>query len=451
MKQIINKIISFFARIWKFIDRKIIIPITKLILSISSYFEKSGKKIEEWISKTNNLIFISLAIAFVIFIAIDQKVLTFSESSAEVLKDRVVEAIYNEEAYVIEGLPETVDITLIGRRADILLAKRTASSSIQVDLTGLKPGKHEITLEYNQVFDTIEYKVNPSVATIIIYQKISMVKTLTVDLLNQDSLSDKLVIDDVDIDNDSVVIKGAEKTLEQVASVKALVNIEDLVSTEVGTTTLNDIPLKAYDEDGNIVDVEIVPSKINATITITSPSKEVPIKIIPTGDLSFGSAISEINSSVTKVTVYGEASAIEDLTYLPVEIDVTDLSANKQFIQEIEMPSGVKSMSVNSVTVDVTVGISVDRTIDNVKVDNLNLADGYAAQGLTEDDVQVSVVLKGVESVVNDISAEDITAYLDLSGYTEGEYEVEVNVSGTDVRVDYVSKTKKVKIKIYKK
>ena len=34
---------------------------------------------------------------------------------------------------------------------------------------------------------------------------------------------------------------------------------------------------------------------------------------------------------------------------------------------------------------------------------------------------------------------------------TEGEYEVDVNVEGTDLRVEYVSKTKKVKVKITKK
>ena len=36
---------------------------------------------------------------------------------------------------------------------------------------------------------------------------------------------------------------------------------------------------------------------------------------------------------------------------------------------------------------------------------------------------------------------------IDLKDYTEGEYEVEVNVDGTDSRVQYTSMTKKVKVK----
>ena len=51
---------------------------------------------------------------------------------------------------------------------------------------------------------------------------------------------------------------------------------------------------------------------------------------------------------------------------------------------------------------------------------------------------------------MDSITPEDITAYLDLSGYTEGTYEVEVNVEGSDTRVQYTAKTRKVRINIEK-
>ena len=38
----------------------------------------------------------------------------FAETVHEVLSGQAVTAVYNSEAYVIEGLPETVDIVLIG-------------------------------------------------------------------------------------------------------------------------------------------------------------------------------------------------------------------------------------------------------------------------------------------------------------------------------------------------
>lgn len=272
MKKMFKGIKIFFKNITHLIDKKIILPITKIILNISNKFDKSGRKFENWLSKSNTLLFISLFLAVGVFIAVDQKILIFSESSAEVLKSQPVNVIYNEEAYVIEGLPETVDVTLIGSKTDLYIAKQSPSYDITVDLTGLKPGTHKVNIKYNQASTTIDYKVNPSVATVIIYPKVSSTKTLSYDLLNQDSLDSKLVIKNVNISEDKVVVKGAEHQIAEVATVKALVDVKNLVKQEVGTNTLKDVPLKAYNEKGEVVDVEIVPAKMDVDVELASPS-----------------------------------------------------------------------------------------------------------------------------------------------------------------------------------
>lgn len=451
MKKMFKKINNFFKRIWKFVDKKIILPFTKLITFFTKSFSKPGKKFETWLSKTNTLLFVSLIFAIALFIIVDQKILFYSESSAEVLKSQTVTAIYNEEAYVVDGLPETVDITLIGSKADLYIAKQSTSHEVVVDLTGLKPGQHKVNIKYNQANSAIDYKVNPSVATVMIYQKISQAKTLAVDILNQDDLDSKLSISNVDVSTDNVVVKGAEYQLAKVATVKALVDVKNLVSQEVGTTTMKDVPLKAYDESGNVVDVEIVPATIDATVTIDSPSKEVPIKVIPNGEIAFGKAISAIETSETKVTVYGNSDVLNNLNYIPVQIDVNELKENRQYKVQLENPVGVKSMSVSSLTVNVTLDAVADKDIDNVSIEYRNLGSEYAVQGLSASDVMVSINIKGVASVINSITSSDIVAYLDLSGYGEGEHEVDVQVEGGDVKVQYQSKTKKVKIRIVKK
>lgn len=439
------------SKIGKFFDKKIILPITRFIINISKIFNKLSKRIEKWLSSANTLLFVSLFLAIVVFIMIDQKILILTENSAEVLKSQPVNVIYNEESYVIEGLPETVDVTLIGNKADLYFAKQSPAHDITVDLSGLKPGTHKVNIKYDQVLPSIDYKINPSVATIIIYPKVSETRTLSVDILNQDSLDEKLVIKNVNIDNDKVVIKGAEHKLKEVASVKALVDVKKLENQEVGKVTLKDIPLKAYDNNGKLVDVEIVPGKIDAKVDIESPSKELPIRIIPTGELAFGMGIESITSSTNKVTVYGDEEVLSKLKYIPVNIDVKDLKENKTYKMEINKPVGVKSMSVNNITVDITVGQISNKEIQDVTIEYRNLNDNYIVQGLSAVDTKVTVALKGVKSVIDQIKPEDITAYLDLDGYKEGEYEVDVKVEGDDVRATYTPKTKKVKIRIVKK
>lgn len=435
----------------KFIDRKIIFPITKLILAISERFSKSSKVIENWLSKSNTLLFISLIFAVALFIAVDQRKISMRESSAEVLKDVPVIAEYNQESYVIEGLPDKVDVTLIGGKSDLYFAKQSGTQNIVVDLSDLKPGTHKVSINYTQDFRALEYSVNPSTATIIIYQKESATKNVTYDLINQNKLGEKKIVDNVTISASEVIVKGPEYKLNQVAIVKALINLEKLPTQEVGTQTIDNVPLVAYDENGEIVDVEIVPETLSAEVFLKSPSKEVPIKIVPKGTVAFGYAIKSIVASDSKITVWGSSEALADLKYIEVSVNVSDIKSDQQYKLEIAKPAGVRYMSISTITVNVTLDATSDRELSNVglKYKNLN-EDKYKVQASSSEDTNVTIILKGVSSVIEQIKETDVTAYIDLSGYTEGEYEVEVKVEGNDSRVEYVAKTKKVKIKILK-
>lgn len=452
MKKLIKMLRNFIKNISKFIDKKIVVPITKLVLLITSKFDNSGRKVENWLTKTNTLLFISLFLAIILFIMIDQKILVFSDNTAEVLKNQPVEVIYNSEAYVVEGLPETVDVTLIGSKTDLYIAKQSSTQSVTVDLSGLKPGTHKVNIKYNQNAGNIEYMVNPSVATVIISPKVSVNKTLTVDLLNKDSLDSKLVINSIDYNTDKVVVKGSENMLKTVVSVKALANIENIVSQEIGTTTLKEVPIVAYNANGEVVNVEIVPKTIDIDLNITSPSKELPIKIIPKGEVAFGLAISSINASETKVIAYGDSETLDDLKSIPVEIDVNGLKEGKEYKLEINKPVGVNSLSTNNITVTVSLDEISSKDLTNVPIDPRNLdTEKYSVQGTGETTTMVTVNLKGVKEVIDTITADDVNAYIDLSGLGEGEHEVDVQVEGNDSKVTYTSKTKKVKINIIKK
>ncbi len=453
MKQRLMKIKNRLVNFCKFIDKKVIIPITKIIIKLSETLQNSNKVIEPWLSKQTTLLYLSLFLALATSIIIDQKILVFTENSAEVLKDQEVKVLFNDETYVVEGLPEDVDVTLIGSRTDLYIAKQSSSGEITVDLTGLKPGTHEVDIEYSHASSSIEYSVNPSVATVIIYEKVSEPKTLSTDILNINALDSKLVIDNVNIENDTVIVKGAQYQLDKVASVKALIDVNNFISQEVGTLTVNDIPLKAYDADGNVVDVEIVPNKITADVVISSPQKVLTVKVIPEGEVAFGKAISEITLSEQKVTVYGAVDVLNQLTEIPVYINVEDLDEDRNYKVELEKPVGVNSMSTNTINIDIKLDKEVTKELEGINIEYENIDTSiYKVQGLSESDVRVSVTLKGVESVLDTITAENVKVYLDLNEYNkEGEYEVEVLVSGTDPKVQYIPKTTKVKIQIIRK
>lgn len=452
-----NKIIKPFKKILKaiskFIDKKIILPITSFCVGISKKIKINGRGFEKLITRKPGLIIVSLIVALILFFVADTKSTSLIETSAEVLYDQPISATYNEEAYVVEGLPETVDITLIGRKSDVYLAKQLPTNDIAVDLTGLTPGVHKVNLRYKKALSSVEYKLDPSEATIVIYEKVSEEKEINYEVINKDKIDSKLMIEDVTLSNDKVYIKANEALLKEVASVKALIDLKNLVDPSVGEQELKDVKLVAYDSNGKKVSVEVVPSKITATVKITSPQKQVPIKLVPKNykNVVFGKAISSITSDLNKVTIYGDSSKLEKISYIPVEVDVADLKEDKKFSLTIKKPSGVRAMSETSINVSVSLSDEVEKEINNIYLEYENLSDGLIVQAADENSTKVAVSVKGVESVLTNLDPTTIKAYVDLKGLGVGVHEINVKVTGSDLRVKYAPKTTKVTLRITEK
>ncbi len=434
----------------KFFDKWLITPITKLIILIGDVLKNNGKELEKFINKKQTLIVISLIIAFAMFFWVDQNSDKILNKNAEILTDRPVIAEYNKEAYVIEGLPTSVDVTLIGRTADLYLAKQYAANlTISVDLRGLTPGSHKVKLKYNQnqTLKTVDYKLDPSTANIVVYEKVSETRELDYDIVHKDKLDSKLVLDTIDLERNDVIIKGASYKLKQVANVKALVDTDKINNPKVGNYTLKDIQLVAYDDNGDKMDVEIVPATVEATIKITSPSKEVPLQIVPTGEVAFGKSISSLTPSISKVTIYGDSDVLESINALPVEIDVNGLTSDKTFNVNIEKPAGIREISTRTVSVKVALAEEITKEIEGIKLSAINLDSSLKAQAASDKDGVLTVVVKGSKDLVESLDSNTVKATVDLSGYkTPGEYEVDVKVTGDDIKLSYESKIKKVNI-----
>ena len=438
-------------RFFRFIDKKIIVPITKFFVSIGEKLKLSDKPLEKALSKKSSMIILSLVLAVIVFVIIDRQNTTLLEKNAEVLYDIPLSATYNDEEYVVEGLPETVDITLIGTKANLYLAKQLPTQDVNVDLSDLKPGVHKVNLKYKQSITSVEYKLDPSEVTVVVSSKKSETRSVESDIVNLNKLDSKLAINNTKLDTDEVIIKGTEDSLAKVSTIKALINVSDMVDPKAGTNTLKDIPLIAYDENGSKVDVEMVPSKVTATVEIESPSKTVPLEIEPTGNVIFGKAIKNITSSVQKVTIYGNSKVLDNTNSIKVKIDVNNLKSNKDYTVTIKKPAGIREISEKVVTVKIELDDEVTTELSGVKLGVVNLGSNYTAQATSENATEVTVILKGVESIIKNITPSDVEAYVDLEGLGAGDHEVEIKVKGTDPKVKYSSKVTKTIIKIAEK
>lgn len=452
MNKIFKPFIVLIKVLYNIIDKLIVTPISRLIYRINKLGKNNNGKLERILNRPIVLLYISLLCAIAVFYLVDSKVISLVDNEAEIISGQPVNIIYNEENYVVEGVPETVDITLIGSKSNLYLAKQIGDHKVVLDLTNYDPGTYKVKLKYNHSMNNVSYKLDPGTVSVKISEKESEVFTLSYDLVNENKLDKKLNINNVKLDKSEVIVKGSKETLATISNVKALIDIEAASLTNKGEYTVDSIKLVAYDHNGNKVkNIEMVPNSISAQVKVDSYSVELPIKVVTTGNITTGYALNSINSSVNKVTVYGEQDVLDKLTFIEAPIDITGLSTDKTFSGvTLTKPAGVRYMSDTTTSVTVTLDQEASKEFPGIVIEHQNLANGYVVSALSESDRTITVIAKGVKGALELLEASKIKAYIDLTGYTEGTYEVEVKLETDDSRFALVSTTSKVNIKISK-
>ena len=448
MSKIGKKIGKALKKIYQLLDEKLITPISRAIYYLYEKAKDNPIHVEKLLNRPKILVYVSLVLAVVTFFLVDSQVITLVENEAEILSNETVNVIYNKEAYVVEGLVENVDIILTGRKSALYLAKQLGEHEVVLDLSDYEASNTpvRVALSYNQTVDNINYKLDPAYVTVTIKKKVSEKRNISYELLNEDKLNEKFSVSDVTLDQTEVVVKGSEDALAQIATVKALIDLSDPDFTEAITYEVDNLPLVAYDKDGKVLEnIEIVPQTVGASISFSTYKATVPIVVTTTGNLVAGKAISSITiNGQTNYTVdiYGEKEDIDKITSVPVTVNIDGRGSGGAltYNASISKPTGVRSISESDVQIVVSFGDEKQKTINITNVRATNLGSGLTVNRTNSD--AISVQVKGVQSVIDSIDESDISAYIDLTDYTEGTHDIDVKIENTDPRVTYVVSSK---------
>ncbi len=447
-----------FKKLYKLLDGLIVTPISTVVYKIQKKFGNDNK-LEKLLNRPYALLFLSLIFAGVLALLVNTKASSFVRNDAEFLTNIPVRAIYNNSAYVVEGIPETVNMTLIGDKYELYLARQLGDNEVVVDLTDYEASDKpvRVKLSYTKPINNLDYQISPDYVSVTIKEKVSVSKSITYDLLNLDDLDPRISVKSVTLSQSTVAVRGAEDTLDSIASIKALIDLNNEEFTKSGSYKVDNIKFVAYGNDGRIIEnVEIVTSQFSAQVELDSFSKKVPVKIETTGELVSGKAISSItingeNANDFETTIYGDEKALEDINFITLsDIDLNGQGNNgsKTFNVTFSNPAGVRHISNSNVAVTFNFGEAKQKTIKITGIRTSNVPNGLSANLESAKDTIVEVQIIGVESVINEIPEENATgiyAYVDLTGKSAGSHSVSVQVKGDDSRLQYIV-TKDVKV-----
>ena len=153
-----------------------------------------------------------------------------------------------------------------------------------------------------------------------------------------------------------------------------------------------------------------------------------------------GYQIDAINFQPSTITVAAETELLEDLEILPLAVSSSMLPASQTFTTRLSFSELSEFKYVSSRQVYMTVSISeIQETslIADIPVTVFGLENGFAAE-LSSNTFSTQVT--GPRSVINALSPENVYAYVDATGLSEGVYELPI-VIGNNSDLSYASIT----------
>lgn len=230
-----------------------------------------------------------------------------------------------------------------------------------------------------------------------------------------------------------IKVTGPTSLVEGVASVGVNVDVSGAKGT---VNTQSDINM--YDSDGNIItNEELEMSSETADVIVEmARTKTVPVVVKTSGTPSQDCVVTGTSLSQTSVVISGQQEAlskIDNITIPSSAVSVDGLSEDKTYTFKLTdyVPSGVKIVSDSRLQVTVKISKASTKTVhissDAIKIENVSSGYNAVIEG-----TGIDVIISGTGTILENISATDITCNVNAAGLSSGTHSVDVSVSVPD-------------------
>ncbi|MDT2805438.1 CdaR family protein [Vagococcus lutrae] len=268
---------------------------------------------------------------------------------SDVAENVKIKLIYDDQKYFVSGYEEETNVYLQSANKVLLdteKAEETRNFSVVADLTDFKEGTYEVPLK----IDGLNRAVSATLEKESIFVTLERRKTSTFKVsprLNDSLLKQGYDLTDITVDPETVSITAGEQTLQKISDV--IVSIDD---KEVSSDFTKQVTVLPIDDKGNVLGVIAVPSVVTVRLTITAPTKSVPIKVNQSGSIPEGVASYRFEPTIDHVKVTGPREALDQVEEAVIIVDTS--SINRKTTQSYRFEA-IPNVTLEPTVTDVTV------------------------------------------------------------------------------------------------
>ncbi|MEB1805743.1 MAG: YbbR-like domain-containing protein [Bacillaceae bacterium] len=343
------------------------------------------------------------------------------------LEEVEVTPIFDTERFAVTEMTDSVQVNLKGPQSSITLFQFTRPSyEVFVDLTDLEAGVHNVSVEHRGFPNDVTVSIVPKFVRVVLQEKKTVSLPVEVELVNRDEVAEGYSIGTPIVTPVNVEVTAAEEFIDQVAIAKVYIDVKGADQTFEKSG-----PVKLYDHFGNELHLDVDPSVVDVRIPVTSPFKEVPIKVSRQGELPEGLSINTLTVDPKVVTIFGPQDVLNNISLIEgVDLDLSEITQSQTVQLTVPKPRGVER--VDPEVVNVTIELSVEETLilEEIPIEITGLTEGYTAGFITPENQFTDVILKGSRVLLDKVSRGDIQVFVDINQLSPGEHEVYLQVVG---------------------
>lgn len=334
---------------------------------------------------------------------------------------------YNEDEYAISEMTDSVKVNLRGPQNYLNLLKiERPSYEVFIDLRNLEAGTHTVNVQHRKFPNEVIVNIAPQTVRVTIEEKQTISLPVEIDLINKSEVKEGYTVGTPIVNPVNVEITAAESIIRHVALVKGFIDIKGATDTVEKSA-----PIKVYDQQGNELQIEVSPPVVDVKIPVTSPNKDVPVKIERVGELPEGLSIRTINTEPKEVTIFGPNDVINDISFMDgIKVNLSDVTGNMTYEVEVPIPDGVEKVSPQIIKVVVEVDIEETLEIEELPVNVIGLSERMEVAFVKPEEEMMTLVAKGSPNNIERLKKDEVQAYIDVSQLTVGEHLIPVQING---------------------